>query len=423
MSYLWIFLIIIIIVIIIIVINYVVMPKVYNKALSGTLQSLNSDLKEKKNFINMYKGIFGELPNNSKIKYNIKTSIAKYTPSITNLEDISKKYNSLPLQQFCIKGSFNSALFTYTNVSGTITIDNIMYVLTQGCRVLDFELYYLADPITSIPDAYVGYNPFDDAILPSSDNIIPFRDVMRFVSDYGLSRQYWKSDIYGNDLICPNPKDPLFIQIRFKTHSSYKSSLYKLVNDIFNSGYSNSIYLTNKQEIINSNTIIEKLAGKIVILFPYDIEFANNNELMYNNLFPCISPNNFNFASIIVNNDSLNKVYYSNIDLTKYKTTPLKASVEFTVDSTSWNIVYPDSINNVESGMDEFNNCKNFLIGINDYGYQIYMLQYYNWAQQAKYQLDRIERMFNTYRTAFVPMRVALDYIDPLKDVEPSSYT
>jgi hypothetical protein len=365
----------------------------------------------------MYKGNFGENQNYSNVIKGLKQCIVKYPSTITNLKDVSTKYNDLPLQQFCIKGSFNSALFTYTPVSGIISLDNIMYILTQGCRVLDFELYYLKNG-DEVNNAYVGYNPYEEAVLPSSDNVLLFSEVLNEVVNFGFSRQNWRSDIYGNDLVCPNPNDPLFIQIRFKTVGEYKLKLYNLVNEIFNSGsYDDVIYLTNKEEI-NSNTVIQNLAGKIVILFPFDQILKNNKEDIYDNFFPCSSESlkNFNFATIIVNGYSLKSVFYSNIDLTKYKTTPLKTSNnaddDKTVISTSWNIVYPDInlINNYVTG-DNFNNF-NILTGIKDYGYQIYMMQYYNEYQGEKIHCKQINKMFNTYRTAFIPMRVVLFYIN-----------
>ena len=64
------------------------------------------------------------------------------SPSITNVSDTTK---NLPLKELCIKASYNTAYNGYdiintTNTNGSYH-DMIEYVLSRGCRFLDFELY------------------------------------------------------------------------------------------------------------------------------------------------------------------------------------------------------------------------------------------------------------------------------------------
>ena len=50
----------------------------------------------------------------------------------------SSRNLNLPLREYCIKSSYNTAL------SGKyVSTDMIKYVLTRGCRFLDFEIFYV----------------------------------------------------------------------------------------------------------------------------------------------------------------------------------------------------------------------------------------------------------------------------------------
>ena len=55
------------------------------------------------------------------------------SPAITNITD--NMYN-IPLNQVCIKASYNSAFD-----GKEISTDMLEYVMSRGCRFLDFELY------------------------------------------------------------------------------------------------------------------------------------------------------------------------------------------------------------------------------------------------------------------------------------------
>jgi len=56
----------------------------------------------------------------------------------SGISDLSKKSQTMELNQYIIKGSSNSAY------SGNYISDEMVkYVLSRGCRFLDFEVYYL----------------------------------------------------------------------------------------------------------------------------------------------------------------------------------------------------------------------------------------------------------------------------------------
>ena len=62
----------------------------------------------------------------------------KNLASVGNIQSISKKYADLPLKEYCIKASYNTAC------SGNyVSKDMIRHVLSRGCRFLDFEVFYI----------------------------------------------------------------------------------------------------------------------------------------------------------------------------------------------------------------------------------------------------------------------------------------
>ena len=56
-------------------------------------------------------------------------------PKIGDIRSLEKKYSDLPLKEYCIKASYNSA------VSGNYVNKNMLkHVLSRGCRFLDLEI-------------------------------------------------------------------------------------------------------------------------------------------------------------------------------------------------------------------------------------------------------------------------------------------
>ena len=77
---------------------------------------------------------FNLLPDNANSDLNkLKDSILKI-----NMNSLPEMYYSLPLMDFCIKGSYNSA-FT----GKFINVDMLIYQLSRGCRFFDFEVFYI----------------------------------------------------------------------------------------------------------------------------------------------------------------------------------------------------------------------------------------------------------------------------------------
>jgi hypothetical protein len=328
-----------------------------------------------------------------------------YTVSIADLSKHSQ-YLSIPLNQFCIKGSMNSSL-----VNGYISINMVKYVLSRGCRFLDFELYYLKDPSNNY-NAYVGYNPDNTAVNPTNANIMRFDIILKSIFQYAFSKQFWNSPD-GNTYLCPNINDPLFIQIRLKTGNTDKIRLYNEINKYINLIYCDMTYRdnfyvcdTSPTSKINNNTNISKLLGKVVFVFEYDDEIKNMNNNFYKNILKidktkCLDGEDGYLGSIVVNNGSLEEVFYSNININKYVANRPEIIDTYLTDVKKWNIVYPDRNTKSQPNVNVYNS-------IGQYGYQINMLQY----NICDINLKNSENIFNTYKSSFIPLSVIFRFID-----------
>ena len=114
-----------------------------------------------------------------------------------SIED-SKLTKLLPIKEYCIKGSYNSA-YTGTKISS----DALKYVLARGCRIIDLQIHYsFAD---SIP--YVGNITDPEGVDMESDNRISLYNIFTTI----LINAFTPTQ--GNDG-CPNSKDPLIIHMR-----------------------------------------------------------------------------------------------------------------------------------------------------------------------------------------------------------------
>lgn len=339
--------------------------------------------------------------NDPKLKIDIN-SISKYND-----------YLNLPLHQFFMKGSMNTA-----HINNYINSNMVKYVLTRGCRVLDFELYYLMDPDNKSDktNAYIGYNSDNDAINSSTKNVVPFDQMMKHVLNFAFSNQFWKVNKSEQVVTCPNPEDPLFIQLRIKTSDDNKIKLYKIISETINqlycdNSYRNYFLTLNNEQSINMNSTIKTVLKKVVFIFHYDDYIANNNVNFYNNLLKIdltkckdIAATSGKFASILVNDGILNQKYYSNINTQKFLATPPHIKGKYEINTDKWYIVRPDE--NSDKNVDTYS-------GIINYGYQIYMMQY----DKNDMYLQRNEKMCNSMGSAIIPMGIVFRHVEGINGI------
>lgn len=162
-----------------------------------------------------------------------------------SLQSVAQKYMALPLREFIIKSSYNSA------ISGsTASSDNIRHVLSRGCRVLDFELYSRTNPDSNKTTVYVSQSDDPEYRNIKTDLTLTFADAMNAVAQTAFS---------GNT---PCNADPLFIHLRIKNNSA---DSYDNITEAILSALDNK--MINGE--IMSSTLLSNVAGKAVIILDY----------------------------------------------------------------------------------------------------------------------------------------------------------
>lgn len=303
------------------------------------------------------------------------------SPSITN---VSKTVKYLPLKELCIKASYNTAYNGYDIVEKESKHDMIEYVLSRGCRFLDFELYYNSNSGNDIDKVVVNYtsDPTFTTFTNAKPNEVTFNSVMTYIT----------SNYSSGDFI-PNKTDPLFIHLRIKSDNT---TIYNKIADILD-GYNTNILLNTQ---IDGDTTLSDIYGKIVILMdrsirPDDdisIESTNKNSLpTYISAFTGISSWEIDTYSEIKNQ----------------KTTPPKLNDDGsnTTNVTNLRIALPDIDPNSVNPTSPFD-------FIEKHGIQTVACRFY----KNDIFLDLYEDLFAEHQSAFVPLANALKYIKRKKE-------
>ena len=292
----------------------------------------------------------------------------------------SGKDFDLPLKEYCIKSSYNTAL------SGNyVSTDMIKDVLSRGCRFLDFEIFY----INNYP--CVAYSKDPTFVTITSKNFISLNEVLKTIIVNGFSGP------------SPNANDPLFIHFRIK---SQNSEIYNKIGMSVNNYLSNRLY----DGKINGSTQLNLLIGHIILII--DIELSSDyNKIDY---YPHCSIE----SSTLSKKDCFNLSKYSNIesgtkDLRIYDydnlndqsiTPPVLINQESDeTDISLFRIVIPNNKNSNE------NNplSRNF---IENYGVQFVTNCFY----KNDKNFIEYEKFFFDNKSAFVPFATALRYYNKL---------
>ncbi len=157
--------------------------------------------------------------------------------SPSSLRPISDAMNKLPLREYCVKSSYNSALTD----KNTIDLKNVKLMLSKGCRFLDFEIFLIDN------GAYVASSTDSSFSTITSTNHAPLNDVLKHVVMHAFSSP------------SPNSSDPLFVNFRIKTKSTL---LYNMIGMAV-SKYLKS-YLVDGR--VTGDTTLDTLMQKIVLV-------------------------------------------------------------------------------------------------------------------------------------------------------------
>jgi len=303
------------------------------------------------------------------------------TTTITNTTD---KMLSMPLNQVCIKASYNSA-FDGKNIS----IDQLKYVMSKGCRFLDFELYfnekdkkiyvnYSTDPTYT---TYINTNTSTDVNSPSM--AVSFNQIMTAINDSSV-----KTSADGkNTYVTPNPNDPLFVQLRIKTDfKKNDNSVYKAVADVL-SNFTDELYKAQISGDIKLSDLKINSKGKIIIVMDKSINPGYPEDVL--------SP----YVNIVTGGTTWSSQQYSLFK--NQKTTPPKIKDDFkTTNVTQLKLLMPDVDENSPNPQNPFSLIENY--GVQAIAYKFY---------KRDMALDLYETIFAEYQSAFVPLAYVIQFI------------
>jgi hypothetical protein len=182
---------------------------------------------------------------------------AKTPISIAPIQD---KYLDLPLREFIVKSSYNSA------ISGDYASkEMIRFILERGCRLLDFEIYTDSNKID-----YVSLSREQDYVMDTLNedaDRLSFADAMGTVNAYSFVNP------------SPSPDDPLFLSLRLKNNlkKDEKRAAYKRIADILKVSFPNRLYqdVAGKALEVNGSTPLREIMGKVVVIFDTENKFSN----------------------------------------------------------------------------------------------------------------------------------------------------
>lgn len=174
------------------------------------------------------------------IKSNTNTALT------SRIQDTTRKHANLPLKEYCIKSSYNSACTGYY-----VNLEMIKHVLSRGCRMVDFDVFYVKEDNNYYPK--VGFTSDIANNFIESKNTILLDDVFSTIATTAFSNP------------TPNKKDPLFINLRIKSNDS---NIYTAVAKSIHANLKSIMY----DGKVSKDTELKQLMGKIVIVFDKTIE-------------------------------------------------------------------------------------------------------------------------------------------------------
>ena len=280
-----------------------------------------------------------------------------------------------PIKEYIVKSAYNCAR------SGSyISTNCIEWVLSRGCRFLDFEVY----SIEGAP--YVAYTTDATYTVITSYSEILLADALRCVVNNGFAG------------VAPNPQDPLFIQLRVKTNDD---TLYNLIGMTVANVLGPRLYKGH----VTMNTTFASLMGHVVLVYDksqsptyMDLERYPNCMDELDSDDKCFSLTKF--INVEAGTDILRT--YSNAIMFGQLFTPvtMSGSNEGTSTVSTWRIVTPDD--------PDSNTNINSLSAMELFGAQFTLQKYYKCDSQIK----MYEQFFADNGSSFVPMVNVITYIN-----------
>jgi hypothetical protein len=278
---------------------------------------------------------------------------------------------NLPLKEYVVKSSFNTA------VTGLyLNLNMIRYVLSRGCRFLDFEVYSFED----VP--YVAYAADNNFTNVDSYNKLLLGEVLSLVAASAFVSP------------SPNPNDPLFIHLRIK---SFNNKIFDAISTIISTTIGPRLNTCD----VTTNTLLSSLLGKIVLIV--DKQLAPN----YKNYSSCDpNVNGCNDLTSQVNLESGGDYMriYNFSKLLDLSIMPPYIYSDGTTDVSTLRLAVPDNGTNMANP-----SPYEFIV---DYGSQFVAFPFY----VNDTNLGIYEQIFSDNKSAFVPFNAMIPYLNKLND-------
>ena len=135
---------------------------------------------------------------------------------ITPINNVDNKFK-YRLRDYYIKSSYNScSCGDFAN--GYVSLDALKQIIRQGVRMIDLEIYSVGGK------AVVAASKDDNFHIKGTLNSLSISDVLKTIHKNACNR------VAGSE-ICPNPTDPLFINLRIKSN---QNNIYNEIADTLN---------------------------------------------------------------------------------------------------------------------------------------------------------------------------------------------
>jgi len=294
--------------------------------------------------------------------------------------------SNYPLGQYAIKGSYNSAC------SGTlVTLPALKYVLSRGCRFLDFEVFLVNGTVVVSVST-------DSAHLVNPSNVIHLDGNTGILATLATS---------GFSTPCPNPADPLFVQLRIKSNNN---DIYRLVAMAIANNFANSNLLFNGP--VTASTPMSELMGKIVLVIDKTVapDYAK---------YPACDPgandcyNLSKYVNIVAGSQTLRTYNYGH--LLDMRTTPPSINDDG-LTTTFVNQGLTEAIPQVKAGNSNNPDPTPFFL---NYGVNTILYQY----SRNDAGLSEIETVFSGVKFAVAPMARVINYLNNSPVTPPESNT
>jgi hypothetical protein len=314
-----------------------------------------------------------------------------FSASVTLKPMQNSQYGNLALQQFIVKGSYNSA------VTGNYVNKNmIKLLLSRGCRYLDFEIFSVNQQVV------VSYSTDPTFQVLSTDNLISWEEVL--------------STVITNLNYAPNQGDPLFINMRVKSNTD--PSIYQNIASSVDKHLSSLLY----KGPVTNNTPISKLNNHIVLMIDKTInpDYAKLCDCANSQNNPCYDLRKY--INMEVGGETLFQQPYTQLLNQSWNTPMITDYATNMTNVQKMRIIVPDPILQKPSGRgtpppaSPYQSANPplspFIIqaGCQFVPYRFYLADptSYLGMVQGSTNLADYEAFFNYYKSAFVPLAMAI---------------